>query len=99
MGLCAIAASDGALGRKALCKKACSGGAPDLRAHFFTARGVTARGVAQREAEGSKMRPAVEGLSKIEDQSQGRTEHVAQQHKMDKATAAAREKRGRGFLQ
>ena len=42
-------------------------------AHFFTARCVIACGVAHREAEGSKLRPAVEGLSKTEDQSQGRS--------------------------
>ena len=33
-------------------------------------------------------------MSKMEDQSQGRNEHGADQHKMDKATASAIEKQG-----
>ena len=70
-----VLASDGDLGRKAslckLCKRVWSGVAPPcIMARFLK---VTGR-VAQCEAEGSKLRPALEVLSKLEGQSQGRTE-------------------------
>ena len=79
---------DGAPAGKAKCKlcKENSGGA--LRIWGHTAK-VSGRGVALYEAEERKLRPAVTLLSKVEDKSQGRSEHEAQKRKVYKATASA----------